>query len=173
MAALTAVTAGLLAACGGEEQAGCYGGLSGHVPDEVTRLNGGDLEAARAAGFVDSADVEELAASYLDHGLLAEPLTRRQLSVIRPLDGLGYRSEDVECWIGGLDWFVASGSFDDDSVTGSLANDDTPGSLLTDGDRLAWPILPAATLSLRPPCSTAARRPNPWPRCWPPSVTTR
>ena len=136
--AAVAVAAGL-AWRGGDAGGGsaCLRDLAGHLPAGATFVSGGDLEAARRAGY-DDADPEAIAEQAIETGVVPDPVTQDRLR--RFADDQAFPPAAVRCWVGDTDGFVAAGDLGDVDVdTGARADGAAGpgGAFAVDGDLLA------------------------------------
>jgi len=109
---------------------GCMSGLLDQLPEEVTAVDGADLDGARAAGYDDSDD-EALRQSAFELGAGPDRITSHVLLERRSGQELPYAPADVDCWVADLQGVAARGSFDEDAVEASEVADMT-----VDGDVL-------------------------------------
>ena len=132
VAAVVIVVAGAWAvarASGGGE--GCMSGLLDRLPEDVTAVDGADLDGARAAGYDDSDD-EALRQSAFELGAGPDRITSHVLVERRGDDELPYAPADVDCWVTDLQGVAARGSFDEDAVEASdVAEMTVDGDVLT------------------------------------------
>lgn len=99
----------------------CIADLVARLPDDLTSIDGVDLEAARAAGFDDSS-IDELVQSSIDTGVRPDPVIARVISGGMSDDvDLSHEPAQIECWVGSLagDGWVARGEVDPQRVEDS------------------------------------------------------
>lgn len=106
-------------------------GLLDRLPEDVTAVDGADLDGARAAGYDDSDD-EALRQSAFELGAGPDRITSHVLVERRGDDELPYAPADVDCWVTDLQGVAARGSFDEDAVEASdVAEMTVDGDVLT------------------------------------------
>ena len=114
-------------------------GLLDRLPDDVTAVDGADLDGARAAGYDDSDD-EALRQSAFELGAGPDRITSQVLVYGMGGEDLPYAPADVDCWVADLQGVAARGSFDENAVEASDVADMT-----VDGDVLTSALDGATT----------------------------